>query len=117
MDFSIVRNSKYLYNAALWKLDQFRSSGEGRVTPTLFEYSWIQLLRLALSKGPNKVGDSLPSPADGNRSSFRNDVFSSSLEFWTMNKVHKPSDSERYSDVYVTYEWSLLLSFMYIPHL
>jgi hypothetical protein len=35
----------------------------------------------------------LPSPEDGNRFSFRN-VLSSYLEFWTMDKVHTPSDSE-----------------------
>jgi hypothetical protein len=32
-------------------------------------------LKLALSKGPNRVGVSLPSPEDGKRSSFRNTVF------------------------------------------
>jgi hypothetical protein len=36
-----------------------------------------QWLRLALSKGPNRVGVSLSSPKDGNRPSFRNAVFSS----------------------------------------
>jgi hypothetical protein len=37
--------------------------------------TWVvQWLRLALSKGPNRVGVS-PSPEDGNRSSFRNVVF------------------------------------------
>jgi hypothetical protein len=35
------------------------------------------VLRLPLSKRPNRVGVSLPSPGDGNRSSFRNVVFSS----------------------------------------
>jgi hypothetical protein len=33
--------------------------------------------RLALSKGPNRVGLLLPSPEDGNRSSFRIVVISS----------------------------------------
>jgi hypothetical protein len=33
-------------------------------------------LRLALSKGPNWVSSPPPSPEDGNRSSFRNIVFS-----------------------------------------
>jgi hypothetical protein len=33
-------------------------------------------LRLALSKGLNRIGVSLHSPEDGNRSSFRNVVFS-----------------------------------------
>jgi hypothetical protein len=36
----------------------------------------------------------LPSPENRNRSSFRNFVFSSYLEFRTIDKVHKPSDSE-----------------------
>jgi hypothetical protein len=45
---------------------------------------------LALSKGPNRVGVSLPSPEDGNRSSFRNVVFSSYLEFGTMDKPTNP---------------------------
>jgi hypothetical protein len=38
---------------------------------------WSRWLRVALSKGPNKVGVILPSPQDGNRASFRNVVFSS----------------------------------------
>jgi hypothetical protein len=46
---------------------------------------------LALSKGPNRVCVSLPSPEDGNRSSFRNGI---SLEFRTMDKVKKPSDAD-----------------------
>jgi hypothetical protein len=50
----------------------FPSSGGGMETPTL-----VQGLRLALSKGPNRVGVSLPSLEDGNRSGFRNVVFSS----------------------------------------
>jgi hypothetical protein len=42
--------------------------------------SVLQWLRLALSKGPNWVGVFSPlSPKDGNRSSFRNVVFSSLL--------------------------------------
>jgi hypothetical protein len=47
--------------------------------------------RSALSKGPNGVCVSLPSPEDVNRSSFRNVVFYSYLEFRTMYKVNKPS--------------------------
>jgi hypothetical protein len=38
-------------------------------------------LRLAQSKGLNRVGDSLPSPEEENRSSFRNVVFSTYLNF------------------------------------
>jgi hypothetical protein len=54
-------------------------------------------LRLALSKGLNRVGLFLSSPKDGNRSNFSKAVFSSYLEFWAMDKVHKPSDSECYT--------------------
>jgi hypothetical protein len=36
-----------------------------------------------------------PSPEDGNRPSFRNAVFSSYLDFQTIDKVLKPGDSER----------------------
>jgi hypothetical protein len=44
-----------------------------------------QCLRLAPSEGPNRVGVSLPSPADGRRSSFQTTVFSSIWNFgrWT----------------------------------
>jgi hypothetical protein len=65
--------------------------GEGRETPTLFDSSIIES---ALSKEPNRVGVSCPSPGDGNRSSFRNVVFSTYLEFWLTDKVHKPNYSE-----------------------
>jgi hypothetical protein len=41
-----------------------------------------------------RVGVYLPSPEDGNRSSPRNLVFSSSFEFWMIGKVHQSSDSE-----------------------
>jgi hypothetical protein len=42
------------------------------------ESTWpVPWLRLALSKGLNRVGVSLPSSEDGNRFSFRNGVFSS----------------------------------------
>jgi hypothetical protein len=42
--------------------------------------------------GPNRVVVFLPSPEDGNRSSFRNVVFSSYLEFRTIDKVQIPSN-------------------------
>jgi hypothetical protein len=61
------------------KLDLFPSSGQGSETPTL----WGQVIEV-----------SFRSHEDGNRSSFRNAVISSSLEFRTMDKVLKPSDSE-----------------------
>jgi hypothetical protein len=49
---------------------------------------------LALSKRLNRIGVSLPSPEDGNRSSFLNVVFSRYLEFRTEDKAQKGSDSE-----------------------
>jgi hypothetical protein len=49
---------------------------------------------LAISKEPNRVGASLPSPGDCIRFSFPNVVFSSYLEFRTMDRVHNLSDSE-----------------------
>jgi hypothetical protein len=36
----------------------------------------VQLLILALSKGPNRLDASVPSPEDGNRPNFRKVVFS-----------------------------------------
>jgi hypothetical protein len=48
----------------------------------------------SFSKGPKRVGDSLPSPEDGNRFSPRNFVFSSYLEYRTMEKCHKRSESD-----------------------
>jgi hypothetical protein len=58
----------------------------------------VQWLRLALSKGPNRIGVS-PSPEDGNRSSFRNVVFVFFLviiKIRTMDKVQNPSNSVSY---------------------
>jgi hypothetical protein len=50
---------------------------------------------LAPSKGPNRVGIIIILlPEDGNRSRVRNVISSGHLEFWKMDKVHKPSDSE-----------------------
>jgi hypothetical protein len=48
----------------------------------------------ALSKGPNRVGVFLHSPEDAKGFGLRNIVFSSCLEFRTLDKVHKHSDSE-----------------------
>jgi hypothetical protein len=45
----------------------------------------------------NRVGVSLLPPEDGNRLCFRSVVFSSCSEFWTTDKVHKPSDSVCYT--------------------
>jgi hypothetical protein len=78
----------------------FSSSGEGKGTPTLLgpleraNLNHCSNWRLTLSKGPNSVGVSLPSPEDGNRSSVRNFIFLVYLEFWTMDEVQKPSNSE-----------------------
>jgi hypothetical protein len=55
---------------------------------------WAPWRDLTSVTGPNTVGVSLRSPEEGNRSSFRNVVFSSCLEFRTTDNVHKPSNSE-----------------------
>jgi hypothetical protein len=62
--------------------------------------NFVQWLRLALSKGPNWLAVLfLPHPwcEDGNRSSFRNVVSPNFLEYWTMDKVQKLSNSEQTS--------------------
>jgi hypothetical protein len=48
---------------------------------------------------------SSPSPEDGNRSISQNDVVSSVLECWTLDKVNKNSNS----DVEIYYCWYLYL--------
>jgi hypothetical protein len=48
---------------------------------------------LTSATAPTIVDDSLHSPEEGNRSRFRNVVFSSYLEFRMMNEVHKLSES------------------------
>jgi hypothetical protein len=57
-------------------------------------HTGVQRLRLDLSEGLNRVGASLSSPEDGNGYSSRNAVFFRYLEFWTMDKVEKPSNFE-----------------------
>jgi hypothetical protein len=57
----------------------------------------VQWLRLAIFKRPNTVGAFIPSPDEGNRSSFQNVLLPNYLQFRTMDKVRKPSDSERYT--------------------
>jgi hypothetical protein len=70
----------------------FPSSGDGRKTPTLLG----PLERADLTT----VGGVLrPSHEDGNRPSFWNVLFSSYLEFQTMDKVQNPSNSEYYTIV------------------
>jgi hypothetical protein len=54
-------------------------------------------LRLELSKGPNRVRVSLPSPEVVNNYYFWSFVISDGLEFRTMDKVQKFSDPERYT--------------------
>jgi hypothetical protein len=56
-------------------------------------------VRLALSKGLNRVGVSVPSPENGNRSSFRNVAFSSYLELQTVDKIQKTSGIHRYENL------------------
>jgi hypothetical protein len=63
----------------------------------------VKSLRLVLSKGPNRVDVSLPSPESGNRFSFRNVVCPSYLEFRAIGKVQKPSNFEI---TFVTYPHS-----------
>jgi hypothetical protein len=64
-------------------------------TQNQWRYGFIHRpeLMLALSMGPNRTGFTLTSTEVGNRSSFRNVVFSSYLEFRTMENIHKASDS------------------------
>jgi hypothetical protein len=75
----------------------FLSSGEGNEAPNsvvalcksqpeLLDSTTVQWLKLAPSKWLNKLGVSLSSPEDGKKSSFRNVVFSSHLEFRTLYK-------------------------------
>jgi hypothetical protein len=66
----------------------------------------VHCLRLALSKGPNRVGVSLPSFEDGNIQFPKHCVFQY-LEFWTMDRVQKPSNS---SDYRFWFQYGLLLS-------
>jgi hypothetical protein len=49
--------------------------------------SGVQRLWLALSKGSNRVGVPLPSSEDGNRSIFRNGVFSSTVVPWFASTI------------------------------
>jgi hypothetical protein len=76
----------------------FPSSGDERETRTVLghlEEANHNCGTLAISKEPNKVGVSLPLSEDGNRSCFRKVVSYTYLEFLAMDKVQRPSDSER----------------------
>jgi hypothetical protein len=72
------------------KLHLFLSLGEGQETATLLGPLEIANLSrwLALSKGPNRVGISLPSSEEGTRCSFRNVAFSSNWNsgWWTKSR-------------------------------
>jgi hypothetical protein len=61
-----------------------------------YEFASLNKMFFALDfcKGPNKQCVSIPSPEDRDISSFQNVVIYSYLEFWTMDEVHKPGDSE-----------------------
>jgi hypothetical protein len=74
---SIVRNSILEENTVFRKVDLFLSWGE----------SSLSVYR--------------PSPEKGNRPCFRNVVFSSNLEFRSMDLVHKPRDPECYTPMSV----------------
>jgi hypothetical protein len=55
----------------------FRLQVRGKETPTLLGPLERANLQFAVSKGSNTIDASLPLPEDGNRTSFRNDIFSS----------------------------------------
>jgi hypothetical protein len=71
--FGLFPSSGILENTTFRKMDLFPTTGEGG-EDTNSVGPLRKGLRLALSKGPTRVGVS-PSPEDGNRSSFRNVVF------------------------------------------
>jgi hypothetical protein len=61
-----------------------------------------------------------PSSEDGKRFSFPNSFFSSFLEYRTMNRVEKPSNSECYtssSEPFRIYEEERVLEFISIGHI
>jgi hypothetical protein len=59
--------------------------------------TWVVLwLRLALSRWYSRVGVFFPSSENRNRSSLRNVVFSSYLQFKTKDKAYKTSESKCY---------------------
>jgi hypothetical protein len=69
-------------------------------TDSLLVISIIDSL-LGISEGRNKLGVSFHSPEARDRSSFRNFVFSSYLEFLTMDKVHCGSP---WSEPFIVYD-------------
>jgi hypothetical protein len=62
---------------------------------------WVPYKALTSITICNRVDISLPSPEDGNKSSFQNVVFSSYLVFQMMDKVHKLNYSEYLSTLLV----------------
>jgi hypothetical protein len=64
-----------------------------RLSGKVLVYNAVVTMRLALSKGPNRVAAFLTSPEDGNRSSFRKGA-AKFLEYRTMDRVQKASNSE-----------------------
>jgi hypothetical protein len=73
LSLSLVRYFENQKKITLRKLDMFSSSGEVKEAAILMGF--LEKGNLKLSKRQNTVADSLHSPEDGNRSSFRN-VFS-----------------------------------------
>jgi hypothetical protein len=73
----------------------------------LMMYNTQNHWRLALSKGPNSVCVS-PSPHLKTEAHTVSEMFSSYLEFRTMDTVHKPSHSEQgvmFKDLHCTGLW------------
>jgi hypothetical protein len=89
------RKSEYLENTTFRKLDMLPFSGERRETPTLL----VPLDRANLSHcDATEVSPS--SHLKPETSNFRKVVFSSYLEFRTMNRVQNSSDSEFHTAVW-----------------
>jgi hypothetical protein len=88
-------------NTTFLKLDQFPSSDEGRKIPTLLgplETTNLKWLRLALSKGPKRVGVSFLTWGRKQVQFPKHSVYQY-LESRTMDKVQKPSNSVLYTIV------------------
>jgi hypothetical protein len=79
-----------------WGFSYSPSVSPGECCYSTLIHVTVQWLRLSLSKWSNGVCIS-PSPENGNRSSYRNFVFSSLLEYRTIDKVQNPSNSERHT--------------------
>jgi hypothetical protein len=87
---SDIQNKKKAARFGNW---MFPSSCEGMETPTRLG----SLERAGpVPAEPDRVRVSLPSPEEGNRSSFRNAVLSFYFEYPTMKNVQKSSHSECY---------------------